>query len=131
MRYLVAPFPDRLPRDPLEVKALVHKSPRELGRLNLAGQTIDVSGGGIFMQTSTALQPNNAVFLSIDVSGAPGEPGLKVRQAGRVVRTLEVRVQDERVFRAGIAFVGLEERERDEIVRFLFNEEARRRREQR
>src|SRR5262249_53586336 len=123
VRYSVAPFADKLPSGvttPLELKAYIQRVPREIARLNLAGNTIDLSGGGMLLQTSTALQANDALLLSIET------PDLKLRQAGRVTRANEVTVEGERAVRAGIAFEGVQDRERDELMRFLFNEEGRR-----
>lgn len=77
--------------------------------------TRDLSGGGLLVATRRQLAPGARLDLTLDVAGQA------VQVLGEVVRVTPVEGAD-RMW-VGIRFVSIAERERDAIVRFIFNQQ--------
>lgn len=90
-------------------------------RLFNVGRTKDLSGGGLLMITETPLSAGEEVFLELRM------PQELLRLSGRVVRELAGNQDDGPGQVVGVEFVGIDEREQDQIIQFIFREERRRR----
>jgi len=89
------------------------------------GHTANVSGGGLLLVTDLDLPPKTTLHLAIKLPR-----GLLVHAMGEVVRLInEIRTKDGVKYWLGIRFTGLEEKDREALVKFIFEEQRRLRRE--
>lgn len=92
------------------------------GHLVYTARTEDVSGGGMLMVTAAPVAEGQEIFLELRL------PEQTMRLAGQVVRVTPVDGEEDQGNRLmAVEFVGIQERERDAIVRFIFSEQRRRR----
>lgn len=87
------------------------------------GRTRDLSGGGILLITEIRLVPTTQLDMVINL------PSKRISAVGEVVMIQKVETeQDGNRYWTGIRFIGIEERDRDAIVKFIFREQRERRR---
>lgn len=82
-------------------------------------QTVDISGGGVALYLAEPFEPGTLLDVFIDL------PDTLVSATAEVVRIIR---SDDRGHLAGLRFVDIRERDRDAIVRFIFQEQRERRR---
>ncbi len=101
---------------------------REQGKIAspvFTGHTANLSGGGMLLVTDLDLPPKTSLHLAVKLPG-----GLVVPAMGEVVRMInEIKTKDGAKYWLGIRFTGLEEKDRQALVRFIFEEQRRLRRE--
>ncbi|MHB8170458.1 MAG: flagellar brake protein [Thermincolia bacterium] len=82
------------------------------------GTALDVSGGGIRFQTSLFLPEGTVLELKIDVQGLG-----QISALGKVVRTISSGEKDANSYVIGVQFMIIEEKERDKIIRHIFDKQ--------
>ena len=82
------------------------------------GITLDVSGGGIRFQTSLFLPEGTVLELKIDVQGLG-----QILALGKVVRTISSGGKDANSYLIGVQFMIIGEKERDKIIRHIFDKQ--------
>ena len=85
---------------------------------------IDISGGGCKFNCSEMLSKDSTVFLRFTLSLPKGNRGFEI--LGKVVYSVE-NVKQKKTFEHRIEFIDIAEEDREQIVRFIFEEERRRR----
>lgn len=83
-----------------------------------SGQTVDISGGGIMLATTATINKEDIVDLIINIPNIGN-----ISAMGKVVRVMEKNIQGHEILLLGIDFIVIEERDRDKIVRFIFEKQ--------
>jgi c-di-GMP-binding flagellar brake protein YcgR len=82
------------------------------------GETIDVSGGGLMMATDTDVPKEELVDVQLEL----GSDNV-VSAVGRVVRLTDRNDQSNPRYLLGLVFDVIEEKDRDKIIRFIFEKQ--------
>jgi len=82
------------------------------------GTTLDISGGGIRFETSEHLPEGTVLDLNIELSGTG-----KVSALGKVVRAVASGNKGKNTYVIGVQFMIIEEKERDKIIRYIFDKQ--------
>jgi c-di-GMP-binding flagellar brake protein YcgR len=85
-------------------------------------QTRDISGGGLLFRSPELLP----LGTRLDVVIALG--GVKIRTIGEVVRLVAEETEPEHSYWLGLRYVGIDERDREQIIRYIFDQQRQRRR---
>ncbi|HOX27690.1 MAG TPA: PilZ domain-containing protein [bacterium] len=80
-----------------------------------AASTLDLSGGGLMIQSNKKIERDQLVEVNIDLGAEIVNAVCSV-----TITKTEIRGMDS-VFLTGLEFLGIEERERDKIVKFIFD----------
>lgn len=88
------------------------KKPTEL---NCCCETIDISGGGVALLSSTALPCGSCMEMELNV---PRKGTIRV--IGKVARSEEKKTEYGKMTLLGISFVEIEESDRDKIIQYVF-----------
>jgi len=104
------------------LKALEDKVPTGSGEDVDFAITVDISGGGVQIITSKELNPGAELAMRIFIPDIKG--GLKVK--ARVIRVVPIKVEGAKKYRVAMAFEDLDERLREHIIKFVFDESRRR-----
>jgi c-di-GMP-binding flagellar brake protein YcgR len=86
----------------------------------LESHTRDISGNGAQILCPEAYKPGTQLDIHLDVAGK------SIHAVAEVIRQVDVLRSGESWM--GVRFIGIEERTRDQIIRFIFNEQRERRR---
>jgi len=99
-------------------KLLREKTPEEVEALYrgswLRGSTLDLSGGGMKLNTKTPVTPGALLVLIMKADE------LNIAVKGRVVRCIKNMGGDQPAFHSGIEFIDIPEARRDKIIGFIF-----------
>ncbi len=85
---------------------------------------LDISAGGLLIQSKQRLVEGERVTVLFQL---PGQPASTIETDAEVVRGVPVE-ESSGIFRTGLQFLALPERERERIVKFIFQTQARARR---
>ena len=80
---------------------------------------INLSGGGLLLVARRSLQPGALLALRFFLQNK-GEKKKEILVRGRVARVLPFQIGKIRHYRCGVEFLKINERVRDEIIRFIF-----------
>ncbi|WP_080064009.1 flagellar brake protein [Ruminiclostridium hungatei] len=83
----------------------------------IAGYTIDISGGGVSSQTDYMLVPNSVI------SGALLFDNFQLKFKGKVIRCSREIINEEIKYNSSISFEDIEYKEREKIVGFIFRQQ--------
>jgi c-di-GMP-binding flagellar brake protein YcgR len=89
------------------------------------GVTIDISGGGLQFISSKYLTGGTELLISLHLQDVKG--GLRVK--GKVVRSFPVQVGAWKKYRVALSFFDIDEKTRDTIIKFIFDQSRKRVRE--
>ncbi|MGB9792047.1 MAG: flagellar brake protein [Thermacetogeniaceae bacterium] len=83
--------------------------------LNSSSETIDISGGGVALLSSTPIPCGSYLEMELDV---PRKGTIRV--LGKVARTEEKKTEYGKTTLLGISFVEIDESDRDKIIQYVF-----------
>ncbi|MFY9114391.1 MAG: PilZ domain-containing protein [Dethiobacteria bacterium] len=86
------------------------------------GVTIDISGGGLQFISSKYLTGGTELLMNLHLQNVKG--GLRVK--GRVVRSFPVQVGAWKKYRVALSFFDIDEKTRDIIIKFIFDQSRKR-----
>ncbi len=84
-------------------------------------RTIDISGGGARFQTYQALDEGQCLLMCINLKSEEKDEQILV--PGRVLTTEEIRTAHHTVYRSRVEFINTDKEINEAIVRFIFSEE--------
>lgn len=84
------------------------------------GESLDLSAGGIQLLTNTKFKENDAVFMKIQ------KEGINIHSTGIVRRTAPAKSSSNYDFNVGIEFIGLDDQQKTQIIKFVNLEEQKR-----
>lgn len=87
--------------------------------------TVDISGGGVQVVSSKYLTPDTELLLNIKIPTV--KDGLKVK--GRVIRSFPMQAGGSRKYRTAIVFIEIDEKTREDIIQYIFDESRKRTRD--
>ncbi len=83
-------------------------------------ETLDISGNGLRILSKNEIKIGEVVFLSLDLFGYP-HPRFEVY--GKVVRSTSQPTTAGEIYYAGIEFINLEDKKREQLINFIFQQE--------
>ncbi len=86
--------------------------------------TVNLSGGGLQMIVTEPLPSQAELLIQLYLEGRQ-EEGLEVK--GKVIQAEPLQIGEQTRYRVGVSFFDLEEQTRERIIKYIFEEEAKRR----
>ncbi len=83
-------------------------------------ETLDISGNGLRILSKKEIKIGEVVFLSLDLFGYPN-PRFEVY--GKVVRSTSQPTIAGEIYYAGIEFINLEDKKREQLINFTFQQQ--------
>lgn len=100
------------------IQCVMKASYRMHGRRTNAGETRDISDGGVLLMVSGKIKKNDLLELEIPLGG--GSEPLKTR--GRVMHTRQEKIDGGTANLAGVAFLKLDEQQQQAIGRAIWHQ---------